>query len=87
MHGTMAVAWAHQDCSKLLDQSEQRAEKVRELHVQVNDLENKLGVKEEELKNNEIELVARNESYKGFQAELRLLKGELALLYAENKSL
>ena len=53
----------------------------------MNDLENKLGVKEEELKNNEIELVARNERYKGFQAELRLLKGELALLYAENKSL
>ena len=54
----MAVAWAHQDCSKPLDQSEQRVEKVRELRTQVTDLENKLRSKEEELKNNEIELVA-----------------------------
>ena len=51
------VAWAHQDCSRLLDQSEQRAEKVRELCAQVTDLENKLGAKEEEVKSNEIKLV------------------------------
>ena len=65
MKDAIAVAWAHQDCLKPLDQSEQRAEKVRELHAQVTDMENKLRVKEEELKNNEIELMARNERYEG----------------------
>ena len=40
--------------------SEQRAEKVKKLCAQVTDLENKLRVKDEELKNNEIELVALN---------------------------
>ena len=83
----MAVAWAHQDCSKPLDQSEQRAKKVRELQVQVTDLENKLGTKEEELKNNEIELVARNKRFERAQVEVGLLKGELAWLHAENRSL
>ena len=83
----MAVAWAYQDCSRPLDQSEQRAEKVRKLHAQVTDLESKLKAKEEELKNNEIELVARSEKYEKVQDELRLLKGELARFYAENSSL
>ena len=59
----MAVAWAHQDCSKPLDQAEQRAEKLRELYAQVTDLENKLGDKEEEIKSNEIELVTQTEKY------------------------
>ena len=54
----MAVAWAHQDCSRPLDQSEQRAEKVRDLRAHVTNLEGKLKAKEEELKNNKIELVA-----------------------------
>ena len=31
--GAMAVAWAHQDCLRPLDQSEQRAEKVKELRA------------------------------------------------------
>ena len=83
----MAVAWAHQDCSKPLDQSEQRAKKVRELHAQVADLENKLRAKEEELKNNEIELVAQSEKYEKVQDELGLLKGELAQLHADKRSL
>ena len=74
----MAVAWAHQDCSKPLDQIEQRAEQVRELRAQVTNLENKLGTKEEELKNNEIELVARNKSFERAQDEVGLLKEELA---------
>ena len=55
--GAMAVAWAHQDCLRPLDQSEQWAKKVKELRAQVTDLENRLRVKDEELKNNEIELV------------------------------
>ena len=63
MQGAMAVAWAHQDYSKPLDQSKQQAEKVRELRAQVTDLENKLRTKEEELKNNEIELVARDKRF------------------------
>ena len=83
----MAVAWAHQDCSKPLGQAEQRAEKMRELCAQVTDLENKLRTKEEELKSNEIELVARAEKYKQVQVEVGLLKGELAWLHAENRSL
>ena len=83
----MAVAWAHQDCSKPFDQAEQQAEKVKELRARVTDLENKLGTKEEELKNNEIELVAQTEKYEKVQAEVGLLKGELARLHAENRSL
>ena len=51
------------------------------------DVENKLRTKEEELKNNEIELVARSEKYEKVQDELGLLKGELTRLYAENRSL
>ena len=60
---------------------------MRELRAQVTNLENKLGVKEEELKTNEIELVARNERYQKVQAELALLKGELSRFHAKNKSL
>ena len=63
LQGAMTVAWAYQDCSGPLDQSEQLAEKVKELRAQVIDLENKLRVKDEELKNNEVELVAQNIKY------------------------
>ena len=83
----MAVAWAHQDCSRPLDQSEQWAKKVRELRARVTDLENKLGAKEEELKSNETELVAGTEKYKQVQAEVGLLKGELAWLHTDNRLL
>ena len=51
------------------------------------DLENKLRTKEEELKNNEIYLVAQNKRFERAQAEVRLLKRELARLHAENRSL
>ena len=51
------------------------------------DLECKLRAKEEELKSNEIELVARIEKYEQVQAEVRLLKGELAQLHVDNKIL
>ena len=54
----MAVAWAHQDCSGLLNQSEQRAEEMKKLRAQVINLENKLREKDKELENNEVELVA-----------------------------
>ena len=70
-----------------LDQSEQRAEKVRQLQGQVFELEKKLKNKEEELKSNEIKLVARNERFEKAQAEVGLLKGELSKLYADNRSL
>ena len=66
----MAVAWAHQDCSKPLDQVEQQAEKLKELCARVTDLENKLGAEEEELKSNEIELLTRTEKYEQVQAEV-----------------
>ena len=42
------------------------------------DLENKLEAKEEELKSNEIELVGWTEKYKQVQAQVGLLKEELA---------
>ena len=51
------------------------------------DLENKLRVKDEKLKNNEIELVALNVKYERVQDKLGLLKGELARLDADNRSL
>ena len=47
------------------------------------ELENKLAAKEEELKNSEIELVAKNERFE----RVGLLKGELARLHADNMSL
>ena len=71
----MAVAWAHQDCSKPFNQSKQRAKKVRQLRAQVTELKNKLGAKEEELKNNEIELVARNERLRGPKLRSSCLRG------------
>ena len=45
------------------------------------------GSKEEELKSNEIELVIRTEKYEQVQAEVELLKRELAQFHVENKSL
>ena len=42
---------------------------MRELRVRVTDLENKLRVKEQELKSNEIELVARTEKYEQHYAK------------------
>ena len=65
----MAVAWAHHDSLKPFDQAEQRAKKMRELRVRVTDLENKLRVKEQELKSNEIELVARTKKYEQHYAK------------------
>ena len=43
--------------------------------------------KEEELKTNEIELVARNERLEKAQAKVRLLKEELSRLHVDNGSL
>ena len=60
---------------------------MRELRAQVTDLENKLETKKEELKSNEIELVARTEKYEQVQAEVGLLKEELARLHAKNRLL
>ena len=51
------------------------------------DLENKLRVKDEELKNNKVELVAQNVKYEKLQDELGLLKEDLARFDADKKSL
>ena len=83
----MAVAWAHQDCSRPFDLTEQRAEKIRQLRGQLTESEKKLAAREEELKNNAIDLVARTEGLERAQAEIGLLKEELARLHAENWSL
>ena len=60
---------------------------MNELQAQVIDLENKLWVKDEELKNNEVELVAQSVKYEKLQDEFRLLKGDLARFDADNRSL
>ena len=60
---------------------------MKELRAQVMDLENKFRVKDEELKNNKIELVAHNVKYERVQDKLQLLKGQLARLDADNRSL
>ena len=83
----MVMAWAHQDCSKPLDLSEQQAKKVKQLKGQLTESDRKLWAKEEKLKNNEIKLVAKNERLEKVQAEVGLLKRELARLHADNKSL
>ena len=51
------------------------------------ELDSKLKDKEEELKSNEIKLMARNERFKRAQAEVGLLKEELARLHADYRSL
>ena len=81
MQGAMVVAWAHQDCLRLLDLSEQQAKKIRQLRGQLSELEKKLLAREEELKNNAIDLVARTEGMEKAQAKVGLLKGELGRLH------
>ena len=49
--------------------------------------EKKLSTREEELKNNAIDLVARTKGLGRAQAEIGLLKGDLSRLHAENRSL
>ena len=83
----MAVAWAHQDHSRPLNQTEQRAKKIKQLRGQLTESEKKLATKEEELKTNEIELVAMNERLESTQAKVWLLKGELVRLHTNNRSL
>ena len=51
------------------------------------DLESKLRVKDEELKNNEVELVAQTVKYEKLQDGLGLLKRDLARFDANNRSL
>ena len=61
----MAVAWAHQDCSRPLNLIEQWDEKIRQLRGQLTDSKKKLAAREEKLKNNTIDLVARTEGRRG----------------------
>ena len=83
----MAVAWAHSDCSKPLNLTEQQAENIKQLRGQLTELEKKLSAREEELKNNSIDLMARTEGLERAQVEIGLLKGVLTRLHAENRSL
>ena len=55
------MAWAYQDCERPLDLSYQQAAKVKLLKEQLVESEKKLTAKEEELKGNEINLVAKFE--------------------------
>ena len=83
MQSDVVVAWAHQDCSKPLDLSKQRAAKIKQLV----ELEKKLSVREEEIKNNAIDLVAKFKELEKAQAEIGLLKGQLARLHEEGRLL
>ena len=87
MQGAMVVAWAHQNYLRPLDLTKQRAEKIRQLRGQLTESEKKLSAREEELKNNTIDLVARIEGLEKAQAEIGLLKGELAKLHTDSKLL
>ena len=61
MQRAIAATCAHQDCQRPLDLFEQWAAKIKQLKEQLAELENKLSVREEELKINAIDLVARFE--------------------------
>ena len=52
--------WAYQDYSRPLDLSEQRVAKIKQLKEQLDESEKELSVREEELKTNAIDLVARS---------------------------
>ena len=54
----MAAAWAYQDYERPFDQSNKRATKINLLKECVVEAEKKLAAKEEELKANEVDLVA-----------------------------
>ena len=70
MQSAMVVAWAHQDYLRPIDLSKQRAAKIKQLKEQLTKSKKKLSVREEELKNNAIDLVARSEELE--KARLRL---------------
>ena len=61
MQSTMVVAWAYQDCKRPFDLSDKCAAKINLLKERVVEVEKKLKVKEEELKANEVEFVAKAE--------------------------
>ena len=71
MQSAIAVTWAHQDCQRPLDLSEQRAAKIKLLKEQLATSEKKLMTKEEELKTNQIDLVAKSEELEKAQVEIR----------------
>ena len=87
MQSAMAAAWAHQNCSRPLDLFEQQTAKIKQLKEQLAESEKKLWVKDEELKSNAIDLVAQSKELEKSQDEIGLLKGELARLYEESRSL
>ena len=57
----MAATWANQDCERLLTLSNKRAANNNLRRELVEEAEKKLVANEEELKANEVELVARAE--------------------------
>ena len=81
------MAWTHQDCFRPIDLSEQRATKIKQLKELLAESKKKLSVRKEELKNNAIDLVARSEELDKTRAKIGLLKGQLARLHEEERSL
>ena len=81
------MAWAYQDCSGPLDQSERLSEEIKELQARVTDLEKKLQEKIKELEANEVQFVDQKVKYKRLQDKVRLLKGDLAQFDADNRLL
>ena len=74
----MEAAWAYQDYVRPLDLSDKWATNIKLLRVHVEEKAKKLAAKEEKLKANEVELVAKVEELEKAQAEVAQLGGELA---------
>ena len=83
----MTEAWAYQDCERPLDLSNQEAARVKLLKEQLAKLEKKLTTKEEELKGNEIDFVAKSEELEKARIKIWKLRREFARLREEVRSL
>ena len=74
----MAATWAYQDCEKSLAMSAKWAANNKLLRELVEKVKKRVAAKEEELKANEVELVAQAEELGKIRAKFAQLEGELA---------
>ena len=83
----MATAWAYQDYERPRNLSDKRAAKINLLKERVVVVEKKLAAKEEKLKADEVEFVAKAEELEKAWTEARNLGGELTRFHEEVWSL
>ena len=83
----MVATWASQDYERPLDLSDKQAAKINLLKERVVEAENKLVAKKEELKANEVELVAKAEESEKAWTKVAQPGGELTRLHKEVPSL